>query len=1159
MSHTVASRSQLRIHNIVTVLFGVLLAPCLSAAANIAEQQSLQTSPHEFYPAKSWLATQDDKESRILELGKPIERELAGEQTHSYQLTLVAGQFLHLVVDQRGIDVVVIVYGPDGKKLVEVDSPNGAHGEEPVMLVTETSGRYRLEVRSLDKNTAAGRYEVRIENLQVATLRDKSLAAANKLYADAVTLQGDGSAASLEKALTNYQESLLLWRDLDSRSKEAEILDNMGTIYRSLGEHQKALDSHNQALTLERELGARAREAIVLSNIGFVYSDLSENQKALDFYHRTLSIQREISDRNGEQITLNNIGIVYDDLGEKLQALDHYNQSLQIQRELGAPQGDATTLNNIGVVYMDVGENQKALDYHNQALQLRRTAGDRRGEAQSLSNIGRVYGHLGDEQRSLDYYTQALLLRREVGDRRGEAVTLNNIGVVYLELDEKQKALDYLNQALQLGRTVGNRQGEGKTLNNIGLSYNRLGEQQKALDYYNQALALFRIVGDRLGEASILNDLGKVYDDRGEKQKAIDHYNQSLSLARIVGDRQTEATTLNSIARYERNRGELIAARSRSEDALNIIESLRAKIGSPEMRATYSASLQEFYQFYIDLLMGLHKRRPAEGHDAAALRASERARARSLLEILAEARADIRQGIYPVLLERERTLQLRLNAKSERQLRLRGSEPAKAQAEGVTQEVAGLQNEIRALTTEYQQVQAQIRVKNPRYAALTQPQPLSLKEIQQMLDPDTLLLEYALGEERSYLWAVTPTTLNSFELPKQVEIKTAAMRVYGLLTARNRRGVGETADARRVRIEEADAEYDKASAVLSEMILKPVGAQLGNKRLVIVSDGALQYIPFAALPTPATLPNLRTEANPPLMVKHEIVNLPSASTLSVLRHELAVRKPAAMTLAVLADPVFDKDDERVKAVSVAKNPVTQAASTSEIAFRRDIARAMEDSDGNFRFPPSRLAAAHWEAEEISKLVPARERMQALDFAANRRTAISPELSQYRIVHFATHAFIDSAHPELSGIVLSLVNERGEPQDGFLRVNDIFNLKLPAELVVLSACQTGLGKQVKGEGMIGMTRGFMYAGAPRIVVSLWSVDDRATSALMARFYKKMLGREKQPPSAALRVAQIEMWKETGWKAPYFWAGFIFQGEWNKPRPKTTLQLRASRPR
>lgn len=615
----------------------------------------------------------------------------------------------------------------------------------------------------------------------------------------------------------------------------------------------------------------------------------------------------------------------------------------------------------------------------------------------------------------------------------------------------------------------------------------------------------------------------------------------------MIGDRQSEALTLNSIAHYERERGELITARSQSEQALNIIESLRARIAIPELRVTYFASVNDCYQFNIDLLMELHQRHPSQGYDAEALRATERARARSLLELLAEAHADIREGVEPVLLERERELQLRLSAKSERQIRLRGSEPAKEQAEGVSKEIKALENDIKELTSEYQQMQAQIRVKSPRYAALTQPQPLNLQEIQQVLDPDTLLLEYALGEERSYLWAVTPGTLNSFVLPPQEEIKTAAKRVYGYLNARNRRELGETPEGRRIRIEQADAKYAKAAAVLSEMILKPVSAQLSKKRLVIVSDGALQYIPFAALPTPATRPS-RMEANPPLIVNHEIVNLPSASTLSLWRHELAGRTTAPMTVAVLADPVFDKNDERVKAVSAAKNGVVRAEPVRQTAFERNIARTVEDLDGNFRFPPARLSAAHWEAEQISKLVPKSERMQALDFAANRRTAISSELSKYRIVHFATHAVINSAHPELSGVVFSLVNERGEPQDGFLSVNEIFNLKLPAELVVLSACQTGLGKEVKGEGMLGITRGFMYAGASRIVVSLWSVDDRATSVLMVRFYSRMLQGEKQSPAAALRAAQLAMRSETGWKAPYFWAGFAFQGEWKQMSAK-----------
>ncbi len=182
-----------------------------------------------------------------------------------------------------------------------------------------------------------------------------------------------------------------------------------------------------------------------------------------------------------------------------------------------------------------------------------------------------------------------------------------------------------------------------------------------------------------------------------------------------------------------------------------------------------------------------------------------------------------------------------------------------------------------------------------------------------------------------------------------------------------------------------------------------------------------------------------------------------------------------------------------------------------------------------------------EAEQIFAIAPNAANLKAIDFKANYATATSGELGQYRYLHFATHGLLDSERPGLSALVLSLVDEQGKPQDGFLRAKDIYNLSLPAELVVLSACQTGLGQEIKGEGLVGITRGFMYAGAARVVVSLWSVNDKATAELMTKFYQKML-KEGQSPAAALRAAQVEMWKQKQWQSPFYWAAFVMQGEW-----------------
>jgi CHAT domain-containing protein len=332
---------------------------------------------------------------------------------------------------------------------------------------------------------------------------------------------------------------------------------------------------------------------------------------------------------------------------------------------------------------------------------------------------------------------------------------------------------------------------------------------------------------------------------------------------------------------------------------------------------------------------------------------------------------------------------------------------------------------------------------------------------------------------------------------------------------------------------------------LSRMLLGPVASQLGKKRLAIVADGALQYIPFAALPAPSPGNGewRKSGVEPqPLFVEHEIVSLPSASTLATLRRETAGRKPAEKSLAILADPVFTDDDTRVRRI-VSKAVARRADSDEKDVASRQMLRSGRETgvmgpDVGF----GRLLSTRREAAAISALVPERERMQALDFEASRTTALRPELGEYRIVHFATHGMLNNIHPELSGIVLSLVDEAGQQQDGFLRLQDIYNLKLSAELVTLSACQTGLGKEIKGEGLIGLTRGFMYAGAPRVVASLWKVDDRATSELMKRFYQGMLGPERLSPAGALRQAQLSIWKQRQWRAPYYWAAFVLQGEW-----------------
>jgi len=714
-------------------------------------------------------------------------------------------------------------------------------------------------------------------------------------------------------------------------------------------------------------------------------------------------------------------------------------------------------------------------------------------------------------------------LTRAVGDKAGEATTLNNIGAVYNALGEKQQALEYYYQSLPLIHAVGDKTQEAGILNNIGAVYNALGEKQQALEYFNQSLPLTRAVGDRAREATTLNNIGAVYSALGEKQQALEYYYQSLPLTRAVRDKAKEAATLNNIALVKRDQGNLAEALPQIDAAVKIIESLRTKIASSELRTSYFATQQSSYEFYIDLLMQLHSSDPSQGYDAKALHVSERSRARSLLELLTEANADIRQGVKPQLIEQERTLQQKLDIVEKRRVELFSGNYTQEQATAIEQE-------REELLSQYQEIQAQIRATSPHYAALTQPEPLTLREIQQqVLDDDTLLLQYSLGLERSYLWAVSKTGISSYQLPPKEEIEAAAKQFYELLKTPS----FHLEDTRgSIRVENVKA--TKAVSQLSQMILAPVAEQLANKRLVIVSDGALQYIPFSALPLPET----SGEDVVPLLANHEIVNLPSTTTLGILRQEQSTRQTAPKALAILADPVFSPDDERVTNSKQQSDAYGSSRSDHANLPQQLLDRSARETDiGVWQ----RLPGTRTEAEAIMALVSDSERVHGFDFAANRQMITNPELSDYRIIHLATHGLLNSTNPELSGVVLSLFDEQGMPQNGFVRLHDVFNLNLPAELVVLSACQTGLGEEIKGEGIVGLTRGFMYAGSPRVLVSLWNVSDQATAEMMSRFYHNLLEKGLSA-TLALRAAQLEMQQQTQWNAPYYWAAFTLQGEW-----------------
>jgi CHAT domain-containing protein/Tfp pilus assembly protein PilF len=1020
---------------LVLCLTAMLVVPRYSARAQIGSAAAQNPTANEV---------------TTLAAGVPLEREIAGGASHTYNIALTAGEFIDVLVNQQGADIVLTWHGPDEKPLAESDGPNAMHGPERVAHIAETTGAYKIRVRSYRDTAPLGRYQIKIEALRQPDARDRTRVDAQSRLIEGQQYWAKLTADAALEALPKFQESLALWRSIGDRLGEADALWYVADAYRLMNEPRKAIETRQEELVLRRALADVRLEAVAFINSGADYRLL--------------------------------------------------------------------------------GDYQKAMEYQTQALRLARTIENYEELGSALQRMGQLYVRLGDRRRALEYFESALSDNRAHGFRDNEADVLWDIGTVHDQLGEHREALSFFTQALDITKTLKSPRSvrqQATTLAAMGRVYRALGDADKAIEHFEQSIVLSRKVGWRYAEATTLTDLGGTYASLGQTDKAQDAFAQALAIQRAIRDREFEAVTLTRMAGTENRRGNLTTARQHLEAALDIVDSHRSNVTQEALRATYRASKDEPFEMYVDVLMQLHAQQPSGPEAARAFEASERWRARSLLEILTEANADIRQGVDADLLERERRLQERINTTAERQVQLLSAQRTQPA------DVAG--KELDALVSEFRQVQGEIRTRSPRYASLTQPLLLNVPDIQrELLDQESLLLEYSLGTERSYLWAVTPASFTSHVLPKRAEIETLARRLYQLLTARNEYPAGESPQQRTARLDQAGRDFQQVAAELSEMLLGPVASELSTKRLIVVGDGALQYIPFSALPTPRA-----TGISRPLIIDREVVTLPSASVLHVLRRELGQRPPASKAVAILADPVFSPEDPRLQRNRPnAPQMNAQRGLPGDDASASEVQRSARES-GVPVF--NRLRFSRQEAEAVAALAPANRSLTATDFAASKATATSPELGGYRIVHFATHGLINNNNPELSGIVLSLVDEAGRPQDGFLRMHDIYNLRLGADLVVLSACRTALGKEIKGEGLVGLTRGFMYAGAPRVVASLWNVDDRATAELMKQLYVGVL-KEGQPPSAALRAAQVAMWKARRWQSPYYWAAFVMQGEW-----------------
>lgn len=948
--------------------------------------------------------------------GGAVTAALRPGEVHRYRLPLQKGQLLRLVVDQRGIDAVVSLEDPNGVRMLQVDRLLGDRGPELVLAVAGRSGDHTLVVRGPEKG-AAGRYAARIEALRPASETDRRSAGAYRLFSDSREMEP-------EKAMEARLRALATWRELGERALEAETLERIARDYNDRRDRPQAVAWYRETVAAFARLREPRWEAIARINLGANLLNLGEAEEAAGQCARALSLARRESDRLLAAQALHGLGQARQNQGELQEALDCYQRALPLW-PLDDPRR-TFTLHQLGVLY--------AHDFHDarrggELLLEARNAwlpGQERLKARTSNQLGRLAYEQGRLEEARSYYEEALALQRET-DRCSSAVVLARLALVEEKKGARPAAEARMAEALQtVGATACPKSEPTVRFLAAGLEEGR-GDPAGARAGYRRCEALYSALGDRMGVAECLFGIA-----RGE---------------RALGDRQ--------------------AAREASRRALDIVEGVRPTVLSEDLRTSFFSGARPAFDFYIDLLLEAGAREEAWA-------AAERARARALQDLLAEAGAGLRRDAPTGLASRERALQRQLNTLETQRLNASESKPEKLQS---------LRQEIDAKIGELEELHGEIRRRSPRYASFARPEPVSLARIRRdLLDDETVLLEYRLAEPASTVWAVTRDALTAVRLAPRSEIETAAREAAHQL--QSLKGPGRSS---------------QVLCEVSRLLLAPVARFLARRRLVVIADGALEALPFAALPAPAD--PAACPVAPPLVDAHEIVSLPSVTTLLTQRRLLGGRRLAPGWLAAVADPLY-------------------------------------------RSPGRRLPGSAQEAAQIAAGLPAGKVFIATGAAASRQTVTGGALRGFRILHFAAHGLLDAEQPLLSSLALAETDAAGRPVPGTLAAHEIYDLDLPAELVVLSACETARGRDVPGEGLVsGLPRAFLYAGAARVLVSLWEVEDQSTRELMVLFYRGLFGRGL-PPAKALQEAQRSL-RQAG-RRPEQWAGFVLLGDW-RPLP------------
>ncbi len=868
-----------------------------------------------------------------------------------------------------------------------------------------------------------------------------------------------------------WQQALTLYRKLGNRQREAECLGNLGNSFYLQGNYDRAIEYHQQDMTLARKIGDREGEAYSLNNLGRVYESQHKYHQAIEYYEQSLVAAREIGNWQVEATVLNNLGNLYNFQGKYQKAIESCRQFLVIAREVNDSRWEITALNNLGTAYDSLGQYQQAIEMYGESLIIARNIGDRLGEANSLNNLGSAYFSGAKYQQAIEKHEESLVIKREIGDCLGEARTLGNLGLVYHCVGKYQQAIDYHEQNLTISRAVGDRLGESNALGNLGLTYRSLGQYSQALKNYQQQLAIAREIGDRLGEVTSMGNLGLIYYTQSQYQEAISKYEESLAIAREIGYRSGEGACLGNLGNAYYSQGQYQQAIENHEQSLAIA----AEIGDRRVQASCSGHLGLAYY-----ALGQYQQVIQNYNQQLAIareigdRFGEGASLNNLGVVfwesgqLAEAETTLRKAI-----ETWESIRSNLGNNDTYKVSIFDTQTA---AYRLLQNVLVAQNQpLSALEiAERGRARAFVELLEKRLSTrgqqmtFTAPPP-SITQIQRIAQShNATVVEYSLVfEQELYIWVIRPSGEIIF---RSVDLKLLEQQPDGsstiafgsalfnlVLQARKFLGIED-----KLRDGITDSSFKAISSAsniseplrqLHQYLIEPIAHLLPpepNESIIFIPQEALFLVPF---------PALQDATGKYLVEQHRILTAPSIQVLDSICQQGKAQS---------GENYFD--------ALVVGNPTMPTIPLTE--------------------PPVKLSELPWSETEVKAIAPLLQ-TQAITGAAATKVKIVEQMPKARLIHLATHGLLDDIRQ--LGVPGAIALAPSDGDNGFLTAGEIYNMKLNAELVVLSACSTGQGK-ITGDGVIGLSRCLIAAGVKSVIVSLWSVGDLSTAFLMVKFYQ-----------------------------------------------------------